>query len=675
MNTLKYLPFVAILALSFTLNAAETFVSHYEPLHDLSVHAADQLRTNASRENKPAALSFDALGKQFDLDLQANDRVLDALPANAAFAGVSVYRGHLRNNPDSWVRIVMFEGMPRGLVWDGEAMFAIEAPGDSAVNTSEAVIYRLADLNIVPGTMSCGAKSISGSAAKVYARMNAELETAFTKAQAAGAVSEIGMSVLGDSIFTAAQGGDSAAAAAITARFNNIDGYFSEQVGVQLNVQRIDTFDSASDPFDNTLDSGELLDQLSEYRLQTPEHNSLGLTHLYTGRDFTTSTVGVAWRGALCDSYFSAGVSEGRAGLTTDSLIAAHEIGHNFGAEHDGQAGTSCESETDPYIMSPSVNGNDQFSACSIAVMQAEAAAASCVVALPAVDVGIRLLDQGSTVLLGANTVIEYEISVNGTVGVNDVVADFAIPAVLSLDSISTSSGSCSSGAGTASCAFGNLPGLSKHSVTMTTTPAVVGAGTLNASVTTSDSDERPVNDQDTLQLTVDPAVDLVVNSPATVAVFVDDSTTVTVNLENLSILDASSVSLSATLGSGLRPDTASWSIGTCTVAAQQIDCQAASFAAQSVASLSIAATATSTGTKNVSVSLSSAEADANTSDNSASGTVNVVSPQSDDEGGGGATTPLFLLVLVLAAIVRACAEANPGNMIAVTRRDAEGHR
>jgi len=653
MKTLKYLPVVAILALSPALQAAETYLSHYEPLHGMTVHAADYVSAAGSfdqQRSEPLVLSFEALGRRFDLDLEPNDRVLAALPADVAFEGVSAYRGRLLNNPDSWVRIVMVDGMPRGLVWDGETMFAIEAPGDSAVDISEPVMYRLADLNILPGTMTCGAKSISGDAAQVYASMKGELDTVV--AEAAGAVSEITMSVLGDSLFTNLQGGEVAAAGAITARFNNIDGYFSEQVGVQLNVRRIDTFNNATDPFGSTRESGELLNELSEYRFQNSAHNSLGLTHLYTGREFITTTVGVAWRGALCESYFGAGVSEGRAGVTTDSLIAAHEIGHNFGADHDGEIGRSCESEPESFIMAPSVNGNNQFSDCSISVMQAVAAAAPCVAALPAVDIGIERDDQASTVLLGANTVIEYEVSVNGTLGVTDVVADFAIPTVLNLDSITASSGNCSSGSGTASCAFGNLPGLSRHTVTVTTTPSAVGGGTLSASVTTTDDDERPINNQDALQLTVDPAVDLVVNTPATSPAYVDTSTTVTTTLENLSILAATNVSLSVTLANGLQANTASWSIGTCTVTAQQIDCQANNFAAQSSSSLSITATTTSTGMKNVSVSLSSAEADADTSNNTASRAVNVIDPDSEDKG-GGTTNPLFLLVIALAAIVR----------------------
>lgn len=654
MNVLKYLPVVATLVLSPALHATDVFVSHYEPLHSMTVHAADKTSENVGQKlqlAEPAVLRFEALGKSFDLNLEANDRLLAAMPADAAFEGVYAYRGSLANNPDSWVRIVMFDGMPRGLIWDGETMFAIEAPGDSAVEISSPVMYRLADLNIAPGTMKCGAKSISGNAAQVYESMKKEIGPAISEAP--GAVSEITMSVIGDSAFTNAQGGDAAAAAAITARFNNIDGYFSEQVGVQLDVQLIETFDNASDPFDGTLDHGDLLDQLSEYRLQTSAHNSRGLTHLYTGRNFATSTVGVAWRGLLCDSYFSAGLSEGRAGATTDSLIAAHEIGHNFGAEHDGQPGSSCESEPETFIMAPSVNGNNQFSACSISVMQAEAAAASCVVALPTVDVGIRQDGLASTVLLGASTVINYEVSINGTLPVTGVVADITLPSVLALNSVTVSSGTCTSGAGTISCALGDLGGLSSHSIDIATTPINVGVGMLNATVTTADPDERPINDQDSLQLTVDPAVDLVVNTPSTAPVFIDTSTTVTATLENLSILQATNLSLSVSLDSGLRADTASWSIGTCTVTAQQIDCQANSLGAQSSSSLSITATATSTGMKDVTIDLSSAEADANTSNNSASGAVNVLNPpEENDDEGGGTTSPLFLLAMVLARLL-----------------------
>ena len=656
MKAIKTLFFVAMLVFSTALYAAEAYVSHYESLHGMTMHTAERLGTDVShrqRTSDRAVLRFEALGKEFDLDLEANHRILDAMSDDAAFDGISVYRGRLANNPDSWARITVYKGVPRGMIFDGETTYAIEAPGDSAVDTSEPVIYRLADLIIPPGTMTCGTHSLGGNAEQYLAAVKGEIDPV---SEAPGATSEITMSVIGDSILTSQMGGEAEAAAAITARFNTIDGYFSEQVGVQLNVELIETHDAASDPFNPaTTDPAGLLDELTEYRFQTPEHNSRGLTHLYTGRDVTGTTVGLAWLGSICSTEFGAGFSEARVGLITDAVIAAHEIGHNFNADHDGDPGRSCPDTPEDFIMAPAVNGSQQFSACSIGVMQARAASANCVSVLPAVDVSIETNDPVSAVLLGADTVIEYEVAVNGTLDVSGVVADFTVPSVLTLDSITASSGSCTSGAGTASCTLGDLTGQSSHTVTLTTTPSSVGAGMLSASVSTSDTDERPVNNQDSLQLTVDPAVDLVVNGPSTTPVFVDNSTTVSATLENLSTLPATNVSLSVTLDSGLQVNTASWSIGACTVAAQQVDCTAAVFAPQSSSSLTITATATSVGSQDVSVSLTSDEADANPANNDASGAVNVVTPQSDDDDdGGGSTDPLLLLLAALALAARA---------------------
>ncbi len=655
MKAFKYATVLAIFALAPLANAAGVVITHYDLLQDMSVRTMQKSGANVGAQSaEPTALSFDALGQRFELRLEANDRLLKGIPAEAIVDGVRAYRGKLANNPDSWIRIVMYDGMPRGLVWDGKTMYAIEAPGDSALDIKSPIVYRLDDLYIPPGTMSCDSDSMSGKASQVYNRMKTDLTRGIS--QAPGAVSEITMGAIGDALFTNLRGGSTAAVAAITARFNNIDGYYSEQVGVQINLQSITTFDDASDPFDDTLSTSSLLDQVSEYRFQTPAQNSLGLTHLYTGRDFDTTTVGIAWLGTLCDSYFGAGVSEGTAGLTTDSLIAAHEIGHNFGADHDGDPARSCPDEPEIYIMAPAVTGNEEFSACSIGVMQATAAAASCVVALPAVDVGISQDGQVSSVLLSANTDIDYEVASSGTVAVSGVVADFTLPGSLALDGVTTSTGNCTSGAGTVSCTLGDLAGLSSHTITLSTTPVSVGVGTINASVSTTDADERLSNNQDSLQVTVLPAVDLVVNRPSTAPVFVDNSTTVTATLENRSTMAASNVSLSVTLAAGLQADSATWSIGGCNVAAQQIDCTASSFDAQSSSSLSVTATAVTAGSQNVTASLSSAEVDADPSNDSATAAVNVVTPNdgNDDGGsGGGTTSPLFLVAMLLAGWLR----------------------
>jgi len=636
MHALKRLS-MAIVMLLPALTMADVVVSHFEALQKTVV--------------APAKLQFEALGRSFDLQLETNERVIAGLSAAQRPVGLGVYRGRLANNPDSWVRVVVYAGMPRGVIWDGVEMYAIEAPGDGQLASTSPVVYRLADAYIEPGTMQCSDGSLAGNSATVWTQLAAANKTAL--ALAPGAVSEISMSAIGDYEFTSAKGGDATATVAIATRLNNVDGFFSEQLGVQINVQLIETHASAADPFGDTLVADNLLSELSEYRLQTPAHKARGLTHLYTGRNLDTTTVGIAWRGTLCDDYFGAGLSQSGNDPFVDSLIAAHEIGHNFGAQHDGEAGSPCAAETGQFIMSPSINGSQQFSACSIGIMQNEAAAASCVAALPTVDVSIALQNPVASMLLGASNEFVYTIASNGTVDVAAVSAEFTLPDNLTLDAVTASVGSCTSGAGIVSCALGDLPGLSSQSIALTATANAVGPGALLALVRTTDTDERPANNQETLQLVVDPAVNLAVEALNTAPVFVNDSTTVTATLANRSSLAATSVVLSATLEAGLQATAASWTLGSCTVAAQQIDCQANAFAAQGSSAFSITATGITAGRRDVTVTLASAEAEAVPGDNSAVAVVQVVAPKDKNDSGGGAANPLALLLLAAAAAAR----------------------
>jgi len=657
MQAIKWILAVAIFVVSPALFAAgsnDVAVSHYEPLQRLSVRSANAnavVSRQKIQQGAPVTLSFDALGRSFDLQLEPNVGLLAATSRSAHFDGINIYRGHLTGSPGSWVRIVMFNGVPRGLVWDGAEMFAIEAPGDSLVAVNSPVIYRLADAVITPGSMTCGNTDLAGNGAAAYSQLVDELDT--TVAQALGAVSEITMGAIGDFEFTSDKGGDAGAATAITNRLNIVDGIFSDQVGVQINVQSIDTHNDVNDPFTDTIDPRTLLDELSEHRLDTAAQRNLGLTHLWTGRDLDSSTVGIAWRGGMCSNFFGAGLSEGNGNPTFDSLIAAHEIGHNFNAEHDGEAGTPCESDPETFIMAPAVNQNPQFSACSIAVMQTWAASHSCVTPIPAVDVSIELESPVSNVLLGANTVLTYDVSSNGLSSVSAVVADFTLPNNLALVSVTTTAGTCTSGTGTVNCALGDIPELTTRTVTITTTPTTVGAGMLSATVTTTDIDERPGNNLSAVPITVTPAVDLVVNTPTAATILVAGTTTVNAVLENRSVMDATGITLSISLSIGLQANSANWSLGTCVVTPQQIDCVASDFAAQSSATLNIGVTGITAGSKTLGVALSSVEADANPADNSINGSVRVNSPDADEEG-GGAAAPIFQSVLLLiAAFVR----------------------
>jgi hypothetical protein len=119
--------------------------------------------------------------------------------------------------------------------------------------------------------------------------------------------------------------------------------------------------------------------------------------------------------------------------------------------------------------------------------------------------------------------------------------------------------------------------------------------------------------------------------------------------LQNLSVLDATGVTLGVSFGGRVRANSASWSIGTCTVADQQIDCQAATFPNLSTSTLTVGLTGLDDGRQSYSVTVSSIEADADLSNNDVSGTITIVEPKEQDSG--GAVGFPFLLILGLIAI------------------------
>ena len=653
----RWISILAFLGLpSLAVADAGISLTHFETLERMSIASGQGTGQQKATGIGPVELRFDALGRTFDLQLEPNANLLAAMTAGD-FGDSVPYRGKIAGNPDSWARIVISEGMPAGIVFDGENLFAIEIPGDAVVATEAPIVYRLADAIIAPGALSCAGGSMETNGAAMFQSVVSGLDKAV--AQAPGAVSEITVGAVGDYEFTNARGAN--AESAILTRLNNVDGIFSAQLGIQISVPVIDTFPDVNDPFTDETDPSLLLDEVASYRSTTPEQSSQGLTHLYTGRNLDGSTVGIAYMGGvgrggglvLCNSFFGVGLSEGNGSANFDSLVAAHEIGHNFGAPHDGETGSVCESQEGDWLMSTRVNGSDQFSPCSIQEMQDDIAAASCITALPGTDISVAFRSATSTVLFGTSPTIVVDVVNNGTAIAQNVVVDVTVPANVTLLSASSAAANCQAGAGTVSCQFGDVAGGAAATIDLATNTASVGSGSFSATAT-ADVDDQLNNNQDSLLLTVDPAVNLAVNVPASGQVDIDQSTRLTVTFDNLSVLDATTVTLDVALNAGIRATNASWSIGSCSVAAQQVDCQATQFDGQSSATLTLDVTGVAEGSKGYSVTVASAEADSDPSNNTAQGTVSVRVPGGggDSDEGGGSAGWLFLLALAGTSIL-----------------------
>lgn len=622
-------------------------VSHYEPLRIVGQSATDAFSTQKAASTRSADFAFDAFGRSFELQLESNDRLFGASALAHRSGDVSVYKGRLAGQENSWARITVANGEPRGLIWDGAELIAIEATGDSPIASSGPVVFRLSDTFVQPSAMSCGVSPSVASGETVLSKLIGELDSSF--AQAPGATVQINIGAIGDFEFSSNMGAN--AEAAILTRLNNVDGIFSSQAGVQISVEELVVYTTSSDPFSNTTDPVTLLNELGTHRQLTPAQFTQGLTHLYTGRDLDGSTVGIAYTGAVCSTNFGAGLSEGNISPTYDALIAAHEIGHNFGAPHDGDPNFQCGAEPQTFLMAPSINGNDQFSQCSIGIIQQTAASESCVFDLPTTDMTIELRGQAPTALLGGSVTMNFDATNLGSEAATGVAVDITIPNNFSFVSASSTAGTCTNGAGTVNCMIGSVNGGTTATVTLSTIANNTSSGTFVATVS-ADVDDDSSNNQESVTITPLPTADLAVTTPNAVLT-VDQGSAVQVTIENLNSMNASNVTVSIVLDSGLRADSVNWPQGQCTMSPNAVDCQASSFSGQSSSTLALGITGLSAGQAGYSVTLATSSNEGDTSNNSATGNITVNSVAGNNPGGGGGVAgPLLLGMLGLLTLM-----------------------
>ncbi|MBK8506204.1 MAG: hypothetical protein IPL46_30780 [Saprospiraceae bacterium] len=108
-------------------------------------------------------------------------------------------------------------------------------------------------------------------------------------------------------------------------------------------------------------DPGVLLDSYccwagtgSSTQLNCSGSNGFGVNHdvgeIWSNRDFTGSTIGIAWISSICNTMFRYSANQHfTSNLQQLRVLIGHETGHNFGANHDANGS--------PYIMAPAVDG------------------------------------------------------------------------------------------------------------------------------------------------------------------------------------------------------------------------------------------------------------------------------------------------------------------------------
>jgi hypothetical protein len=444
-------------------------ILHHEPVQLSHARRVDDVHSR---------LSLDAFGKHFEIVLQPNERISSSGPAGTRTA--EPMRGEIEGLPGSWVRLTFTRsGGWQGMLYDGQEFYAMEPAEqvrDLAVQPlvrsgAEPVIYRLSDV-LMPAVF-CGTDPTRENVTASQMLLSLASEVSDPSAQLAadriisiGVVADVEFATLHSTVLTSPE-------EEIVTRMNTVDGIFSTQLGIKIDVPEPTIFRQTNDPFTQSA-AAALLDEVRAFRRNSAVQRSRGLTHLITGRDLAEDQVGIAYLNSVCSGEFGVGLSEGNARWSSNisALIAAHEIGHNFNAPHDGEG--ACASTPQTFLMAAQLNFSNQFSACSIQQIQARAASAACLRPYSPADVAIST-GGGISAQTNSAFVLTLTVQALGSATSSEVSATATPPATMTLNSATAANGSCGMTSGVVSCTLGNMDPGSSSQITLNLTGPAAG--------------------------------------------------------------------------------------------------------------------------------------------------------------------------------------------------------
>jgi hypothetical protein len=646
-----HLAIIALSLVTFAVHAGarDVRVLNFDPV------IIDFQAPQATAQLKPATattMKFSAFGKAFSATLQANTGIT-LPPATRA----QVYRGSIDGREHSWVRVTRIGQEVHGLIFDGVELFAIEPAASIGTDAAQGTaIFRLADTRTDLDAEFCAALKTTGesSGLAIYQSLNGESKAILAQMQKAGARMRLQLSAVYDLAFRNRYGSDVEANDAIVARINNVDGIFSGQLGIEVQLVTTVAPEAPNSLLFNSTVPDTMLQTLAKLRSETPVLYATGVTHLFTGADLDGKTVGIAYMDAVCGQRYAASLGEARdRGAWFDSLVAAHELGHTFGSPHDGE-GECASTPSTIYLMAPTITGSDRFSQCSLNHIQTRIPTASCLIPIPVSDISVPSLGEYHAPV---STEFSWSMAVAniGNADALDAKVQIVLPPTLTVSAARIDGGSCAIGGGAVTCDLGTLAMHDTRIVELTIKGDQSGAYTITSTVSArTDSDSS--NNVGTGTIRVDPSVDAGITLSAPTTATIDQSFAATFVVTNKSAATAANVFVDIVVPVGLTiTGTPLFDGGACQMQFQVLRCSAADFTAGRTLSGSLVLVARESGTQTLTASLDGSFSDPQPLDNAAQKSI-VVSgpavaatasaPQSNQASGGGASNVYLLMTL-----------------------------
>ena len=290
---------------------------------------------------------------------------------------------------------------------------------------------------------------------------------------------------------------------------NGVNLIYETDVTITHEILSINVRTSASDPYVST-DADLMLDEmLAEWR-----GNFVGvprdIAHLMTGKNIDGGTIGLAYIGAICDNDgpfgYGYGLSQSKFSGNYQSRVSltAHELGHNWSANHTASANIMCAS------IGGCTGIKTSFAGPAITSILNHKASRSCLTVVP--DnlpnlITSKSVDQDPVVITEN---LQYTITVTnaGTASATGVVIVDDLPPGLTFVSSVPLTGVTLTNQ-TVNCDVGTLSAGASFTLLITASTSATGDVSNTASASANEADLVESNDEDEVTSEVIPALDI----------------------------------------------------------------------------------------------------------------------------------------------------------------------